>query len=39
VALTAMLGFDGVMEIELSDFGVVEVVVDEDSQPVIHIKT
>jgi hypothetical protein len=35
VALTAMLGFEGVMEIELSDFVVVVVV--EAPQPVIDI--
>ncbi len=37
MALTATLGFEGVMEIELSDF-VVEVVVIEDPQPVTDIK-
>jgi hypothetical protein len=39
VALTATLGFEGATEIELSDFGVVEVVVIADPQPVIDIKT
>jgi hypothetical protein len=33
-----MLGFEGVMEIELSDFGAVGEVVVEDPQPVIGIK-
>jgi hypothetical protein len=37
VALIAMLGFAGVMEIELSDF-CVEVVWVEDPQPAIDIR-
>jgi hypothetical protein len=38
VAPTAMLEFGAVMEIELSDFGGVEVTVDVDPQPVIDSK-
>jgi hypothetical protein len=37
VALTAMLGFEGAMEIEFSDF-VVFVIVAGDPQPAIDIK-
>lgn len=39
MALTAMLELEAVTEIELSDFGGVEVVVVVDPQPAIDIKT